>query len=202
VTVAQSRLSLATLRREAAGCTRCELYRQGTQTVFGEGPADADLVLVGEQPGDREDRSGQPFVGPAGRILEDALEEAGLRREDVYLTNAVKHFRNEPRGKKRIHRKPDLSHVRACEPWLDGELAAIRPRLIVALGATATRALLGPGVQVRRDRGGRFPREEGADVVVTVHPSSILRLRGPEERAAELTALAADLAGARRALEP
>jgi len=131
--------TLAELRRAAAGCTDCELFREGTQTVFGEGPAAARFMFVGEQPGDREDREGHPFVGPAGRILDRALDRASIDRGEIYVTNAVKHFHNEPRGKKRIHRKPNLSHVRARAPWLRAELAAVQPEIVVALGATAVR---------------------------------------------------------------
>jgi len=185
--------ALAELRRAAAGCTDCELYREGTQTVFGEGPAAARFMFVGEQPGDREDREGHPFVGPAGRILDRALDRAAIDRREVYVTNAVKHFHNEPRGKKRIHRKPNLSHVRACEHWLRAELAAVQPEIVVALGATAVQALLPRDVRVTADRGRILPSELGPAVLVTVHPSSILRA-ADEDRATAMRAFVRDLA--------
>jgi len=185
--------ALAELRRAAAGCTDCELYREGTQTVFGEGPAAARFMFVGEQPGDREDREGHPFVGPAGRILDRALDRAAIDRREVYVTNAVKHFHNEPRGKKRIHRKPNLSHVRACEHWLRAELAAVQPETVVALGATAVQALLPRDVRVTADRGRILPSELGPAVLVTVHPSSILRA-ADEDRATAMRAFVRDLA--------
>jgi len=185
--------ALAELRRAAAGCTDCELYREGTQTVFGEGPAAARFMFVGEQPGDREDREGHPFVGPAGRILDRALDRAAIDRREVYVTNAVKHFHNEPRGKKRIHRKPNLSHVRACEHWLRAELAAVQPEIVVALGATAVQALLPRHVRVTADRGRILPSELGPAVLVTVHPSSILRA-ADEDRATAMRAFVRDLA--------
>ncbi len=184
--------ALADLRRAAAGCTECDLYREGTQTVFGEGPAAARILFVGEQPGDREDREGHPFVGPAGRIFDRALERASIDRADVYVTNAVKHFHNEPRGKKRIHRKPNLSHVRACEHWLRSELAVVQPEIVVALGATAVQALLPRDVRVTADRGHILPSGLGFPVLVTVHPSSILRT-ADEERAAAMRAFVRDL---------
>jgi uracil-DNA glycosylase family protein len=185
--------ALAELRRAAAGCTDCELYREGTQTVFGEGPAAARFMFVGEQPGDREDREGHPFVGPAGRILDRALDRAAIDRREVYVTNAVKHFHNEPRGKKRIHRKPNLSHVRACEHWLRAELRAVQPEIVVALGATAVQALLPRDVRVTADRGRILPSELGPAVLVTVHPSSILRA-ADEDRATAMRAFVRDLA--------
>ncbi|HEV8089623.1 MAG TPA: UdgX family uracil-DNA binding protein [Actinomycetota bacterium] len=184
--------SLAELRRAAAGCTDCELYREGTQTVFGEGPAAARILFVGEQPGDREDREGHPFVGPAGRIFDHALERASIDRGEVYVTNAVKHFHNEPRGKKRIHRKPNLSHVRACEHWLRAELEVVQPEIVVALGATAVQALLPREVRVTVDRGHILASELGFPVLVTVHPSSILRT-ADEERAGAMRAFVRDL---------
>jgi len=185
--------ALAELRRAAAGCTDCELYREGTQTVFGEGPAAARFMFVGEQPGDHEDREGHPFVGPAGRILDRALDRAAIDRREVYVTNAVKHSHNEPRGKKRIHRKPNLSHVRACEHWLRAELAAVQPEIVVALGATAVQALLPRHVRVTADRGRILPSELGPAVLVTVHPSSILRA-ADEDRATAMRAFVRDLA--------
>ncbi len=183
--------ALAELRRAAAGCTDCELYREGTQAVFGEGPAAARFMFVGEQPGDHEDREGHPFVGPAGRILDRALDRAAIDRRTVYVTNAVKHFHNEPRGKKRIHRKPNLSHVRACQHWLRAELAAVQPEIVVALGATAVQALLPRDVRVTADRGRILPSELGPAVLVTVHPSSILRA-ADEDRATAMRAFVRD----------
>jgi DNA polymerase len=173
---------LDALRQQAASCRRCDLWARGTQTVFGAGAPRARVVLVGEQPGDVEDREGEPFVGPAGRLLREALGEAGLDLADVYLTNAVKHFKWIPRGTRRIHQKPNREEIVACRPWLDGELAAITPSIVVALGATAAGALLGSRVRVTRDRG-RFQETPFAPLVtVTVHPSSILRARTDEER--------------------
>ncbi|MEV4562273.1 UdgX family uracil-DNA binding protein [Nonomuraea sp. NPDC049419] len=168
------RLDLASLRTAAAGCEGCDLYRDATQTVFGEGPERARFMLVGEQPGDQEDRRGHPFVGPAGRVLDRGLEEAGIARDEVYLTNAVKHFSFTPRGKRRIHQKPTAAEIDACHPWLDAELAAVRPEVVVVLGATAARALLGPSFRVTRHRGEAVPLGE-AVAVATVHPSAVLR---------------------------
>jgi uracil-DNA glycosylase family protein len=185
--------ALEEVRSRAAGCTACELHLIASRTVFGEGPVDASVMLVGEQPGDREDRTGHPFVGPAGRVLDDALERAEIDRATVYVTNAVKHFRNEPRGKKRIHRKPGLTHIRACEPWLTSEIALVGPQIVVALGATAVQALLTPDVKVLADRGRVFDRPDGTLTLVTVHPSSILRSRGEEQQAAQMAAFVEDL---------
>lgn len=182
---------LAKLRREAAECTACELHADATQTVFGSGQAGASMVLVGEQPGDREDIAGEPFVGPAGRVLDRALERAGVARADAYVTNAVKHFRFRREGKVRIHRTPGVPHVRACLPWLHAELAAVHPRLLVTLGATAAKALLGTSFRLTQHRGEVL---EYADLplVATIHPSAVLR--GPKERQAEmLDELVADL---------
>lgn len=181
-----------TLAAAAPACRGCELWAPATQVVFSTGSPTARLVLVGEQPGDREDREGEPFVGPAGRILDEALGEAGIARDDVYLTNAVKHFRFVERGPRRIHKAPAVAHIRACLPWLTAELAAVRPRVVVALGATAARAVLGRDVTVGEVRG-RVLDETDARVVVTAHPSSVLRLREKAERAAALAALVADL---------
>jgi uracil-DNA glycosylase len=167
--------SLTTLRNEAAGCRRCHLWKRGTQTVFGEGSSDARLMLVGEQPGDQEDLAGRPFVGPAGQLLRDALIEAGLDPAEVYLTNAVKHFKWEPRGKRRIHERPKREEVLACRMWLDEEIATVKPTMIVALGATAAGALLGSAAKVTRDRGKFFPSTLAPLMTLTVHPSSILR---------------------------
>jgi DNA polymerase len=180
------------LREAAQECRGCELWRDATQTVFGDGPAAVRMMLVGEQPGDREDLAGEPFVGPAGGILDRALEAAGIDRGDVYLTNAVKHLRFEERGKRRIHRKPDVAHIEACHPWLEAELERVDPAVVVCLGATAARAVLGRAVRIGEERG--TPLEAGGrQAVVTVHPSSILRLREREERDAALEGLVADL---------
>ena len=188
------------LAAEAATCTRCELHLCGTQTVFGEGPDDADVVLVGEQPGDKEDLAGEPFVGPAGRILDQALEAAGIDRARTYVTNAVKHFRWEAKGKARIHKKPGRAHVKACRPWLDAELEAIRPEVVVCLGATAAQSLLGPSFKVTEARGQALTDTGIAPVVVaTVHPSSILR-GPPEDRQRNLAAMVDDLRAVGRAL--
>ena len=167
--------TLTRLATEAARCTRCPLYEKATQTVFGEGPRRARVLMVGEQPGDQEDRQGRPFVGPAGQLLERALVQAGLDRRDVYVTNAVKHFKWEPRGKRRLHVKPNAREVAACRPWLDGELAAVKPELIVCLGATAAQSLLGRSFRVTQQRGVLLPSQLAARVLATVHPSSILR---------------------------
>ncbi|GEJ56332.1 UdgX family uracil-DNA binding protein [Anaeromyxobacter diazotrophicus] len=192
--------SLARLREAAAGCRGCHLWERGTQTVFGVGGRGADVVLVGEQPGDREDREGHPFVGPAGRLLEAALAEAGLDRRRVYLTNAVKHFKWEPRGKRRIHLKPNAAEVSACRPWLEAELEAIRPLAVVCLGATAAQALLGKGFKVTEHRGEVRSTALAPLVMATVHPSSILRARDDEARRAERARFVQDLEVLRRAL--
>ncbi|TDD17632.1 UdgX family uracil-DNA binding protein [Nonomuraea diastatica] len=168
------RLELDALSRAAARCEGCDLHRAATQTVFGEGPRQAAFMLVGEQPGDQEDRQGHPFVGPAGRVLDRGLQEAGIARDSVYLTNAVKHFSFTPRGKRRIHQKPTAAEIDACRPWLDAELAVVRPRVVVVLGATAARALLGREFRVTRHRGEPVPLGD-ALAVATVHPSSVLR---------------------------
>jgi DNA polymerase len=182
---------LASLADAAAGCRGCPLWKPATQTVFGEGPADARVVLVGEQPGDQEDKEGEPFVGPAGRVLDDALVAAGIDREVAYVTNAVKHFKFEARGKRRIHKTPSATEVRACGPWLAAELQALAPDVTVALGATAAKALLGNDFRVSRQRGEVHEADAGT-VVATVHPSSILRGR-PEDREDALAGLVADL---------
>src|SRR5881409_1049986 len=165
-------LTLAAARKAAAHCTACHLYKRGTQTVFGEGPRRAAMMLVGEQPGDYEDVAGRPFVGPAGKIMDRALEDAGIDRTQVYVTNVVKHFKWEPRGKKRIHQKPNSLEIAACRPWLDAELALVKPRVLVCLGATAAQALLGPSFRVTRSRGSFVPSELAPFVTATVHPSS------------------------------
>ena len=186
------RLSLDALRRAAAGCTACPLYRTGTQTVFGEGAAGARVVLVGEQPGDREDVEGRPFVGPAGRLLDEALEEAGIDRSHAYVTNAVKHFKWQPRGTRRIHQKPSWSEVAACRPWLDAELEVVRPDALVLLGATAAQGLLGKDFRVTRERGRPLESDLAEVVVATIHPSAVLRAPG-DRRAAERAAFVDDL---------
>ncbi|QGQ20433.1 UdgX family uracil-DNA binding protein [Cellulomonas sp. JZ18] len=180
------------LRDAAPACRGCELWAPATQVVFSEGPAQAAVMLVGEQPGDKEDLAGEPFVGPAGRVLHEALAAAGLDPEQVYVTNAVKHFRFEQRGKRRIHKTPLVTHLRACVPWLEAEIAAVRPRVVVALGATAARGVLGRTVAVGTERG-RVLDAGGRAVVVTAHPSSVLRLRERAEREAATAAIVDDL---------
>jgi DNA polymerase len=169
------RPSLKSLRESVQECRACELYQGTTQAVLGEGPKKAVVMLVGEQPGDREDREGHPFVGPAGRLLDKALEEAGIARDQAYITNTVKHFHFRARGKRRIHQRPEAEHIHACRPWLDAELQVIQPRVLVCLGAVAAQALLGRGVRVTQDRGEPLDSELAERVFVTVHPSSILR---------------------------
>ena len=174
--------ALSELRDAAAGCTACGLYRDATQTVFGEGDPHARLVLIGEQPGDREDIEGRPFVGPAGHLLDRALEAAAIERRQVYLTNAVKHFKWKRQGKVRLHQKPNAEEIRACSEWWRAELDAIKPEVVVLLGATAAQAALGPKVRVTRDRGVVIPASDTFpyDALVTVHPSAVLRMRNPE----------------------
>lgn len=191
--------SLDTVREAARDCTACHLYKRGTQTVFGEGPKRATLMLVGEQPGDQEDLAGKPFVGPAGRILDRALEDAGIDRNDVYVTNVVKHFKWEPRGKRRIHKKPNSREIAACRPWLEAELRLVRPKLLVCLGATAAQAIFGPSFRVTRDRGKVLPSEFAPQVVATVHPSSLLRQPDEESREREYKLFVKDLRVALRA---
>jgi uracil-DNA glycosylase family protein len=191
--------SLEDLRRSAASCRACDLYRNATQTVFGEGDESARLMLLGEQPGDREDIAGEPFVGPAGRLLDEALVAAGIDRSLVYVTNVVKHFkwRRAPSGKRRIHQKPDRGEVSACRPWLEGELARVQPELIVLLGATAAQSILGAQFRVTRERGTVKPTSLGPPALATIHPSAVLRAATSEERAAGLAGLVADLRVAR-----
>jgi uracil-DNA glycosylase family protein len=191
--VQSGRSQLATLRTSAKTCKRCELWRHATQTVFGKGPPRARVMFVGEQPGDAEDLAGLPFVGPAGRLLREALRDAGIDPADVYLTNVVKHFKWTPRGKRRIHERPRYEEILACRPWLDGEITSVRPRAIVALGATAARTILGTSVRVTRDRAKAFASELADFVTVTVHPSAILRARDAEARAEGRRQLVADL---------
>jgi DNA polymerase len=194
--------TLESLRRAAAECQACDLYRTGTQTVFGEGPSRADVLFIGEQPGNQEDRAGQPFVGPAGRVLDEALEAVGIDRTRVYVTNAVKHFKWVPKGKARIHAKPNAREIRACVPWLHTELEIVRPKVVVCLGATAAQALLGPAFRVTKQRGQPL---EGTDfaayVIATVHPASILRAQDDESRDRETRAFVADLATVKRLLD-
>jgi len=187
-----SRHDLASLREAAKGCQGCDLYQHATQVVFGEGKTHAAIFLVGEQPGDREDQLGRPFVGPAGQLLDKCLETAGIDRSMVYVTNAVKHFKWEPRGKIRLHKKPNSLEIAACRPWLDKEIAAVRPRMIVCLGATAAQALLGPQFRLTKHRGEVFITANGP-VTATIHPSAILRMPEPAAKEAELAALASDL---------
>src|SRR5947208_11328460 len=187
------RLALGSLREAAAGCQACPLWRTGTQTVFGEGAARSELMLVGEQPGDREDREGHPFVGPAGRLLDEALEEAGIDRTRAYVTNVVKHFKWQARGKRRIHAKPAWAEIAACRPWLDAELAVVQPKVLVCLGATAAQALLGRAFRVTRQRGEWIESELADRVTATIHPSSILRQRDEESRRSEMAAFIDDL---------
>jgi DNA polymerase len=172
-------MTIAGLREDAAHCMRCHLYKNATQTVFGEGPEDARIVMVGEQPGDQEDLQGRPFVGPAGKLLDRALEEAGIDRGAVYVTNAVKHFKFEPRGKKRLHKKPETPEIEACKWWLERELKALSPELVVALGGTAAQALFGRTVKVLSERGKLISDPRGFKTLITVHPSMILRV--PDE---------------------
>jgi len=187
------RLSLPQLREAVQGCRGCDLYRNATQAVFGEGARHADVMLVGEQPGDKEDLAGRPFVGPAGRLLDQALEEAGIDRTQTYVTNAVKHFKWQARGKRRIHQKPSWSESVACRPWLEAELAVVEPRVVVCLGATAAQSLLGRDFRVTQHRGELLESPLAEHVVATVHPSSILRQQDEASRQAELAAFVDNL---------
>ncbi|PII38393.1 DNA polymerase [Sinorhizobium meliloti CCBAU 01290] len=186
--------TIASLQRQAEGCERCDLYKNATQLVFGEGPVDARVVLVGEQPGDREDLAGRPFVGPAGRILDECLHEAGIDRSECYLTNAVKHFKFEQRGKRRMHSRPNAGEIQACAWWLGAELDELRPEIVVALGATALMSLLGRSVGVTRNRGELLTASGGFSVLVTIHPSYLLRIRGRSDPKAERARFVDDLA--------
>src|SRR5687767_1846892 len=185
--------TLPSVRDVARDCKACDLYKKGTQTVFGEGPSKADIMLVGEQPGDAEDLAGHPFVGPAGRLLDRALEEAGIDRSRVYVTNVVKHFKWEARGKRRIHQKPNAAEIGACRPWLDGELAVLRPQVIVCLGATAAQALLGRAVRVTRQRREALIGDDRVKRMATYHPSAVLRAPDDEAREKMLGELTQDL---------
>jgi len=187
------RPTLARLRDAAAGCRACPLWKTGTQTVFGEGLTKAEIVFVGEQPGDREDREGRPFVGPAGRVLDEGLDEAGIDRRLAYVTNAVKHFKWESRGKRRIHQKPNAEELAACRPWLDAELSVLDPHVLVALGATAAQSLLGRSFRVTKQRGLPVDSDLAPNVLATVHPSSILRAPDETARHEAYAAFVADL---------
>lgn len=192
--------SLRQLQRAVQNCEGCELYRAATQAVFGEGPAGARIVIVGEQPGDREDQEGHPFVGPAGKLLDRALADAGIERQDVYVTNAVKHFKFEERGKRRIHKKPSSAEIAACKPWLEAELASMRPRLIVCLGATAARSVIGPQHRLLEERGEFVPHPAAEAVTATVHPSAILRAPDAVQREVDYEAFVKDLTAVRERL--
>ena len=185
--------SVEQLREAAASCQACDLWQNATQTVFGEGSEHARMMLVGEQPGDQEDLQGKPFVGPAGRLLERALEEAGIDRRRIYVTNAVKHFRWTRRGKRRLHEKPNAGQIRACRPWLEAEIAVVQPRIMVLLGATAAQSAMGPAFRVTKQRGEVLDSPFGVPVVATVHPSSILRAPDDEAREAAMSSFVADL---------
>ena len=185
--------SLSALRHQAEACERCDLYRDATQTVFGEGPSEARVVLIGEQPGDQEDIAGKPFVGPAGRLLDQCLEEAGVDRSLCYVTNAVKHFKFERRGKRRLHAKPNAGEIQRCAWWLGGELELLRPDLIVALGAPALYTLMGRSVGLTKERGHVLPAASGTPILVTIHPSYLLRIRDHDDRESERQRFISDL---------
>ena len=194
------KLTLKALGQAAEGCRGCELYKDATQTVFGQGRPSARLMLVGEQPGDKEDREGEPFVGPAGQMLDRALEEAGIDRSEAYVTNAVKHFKWQPKGNRRLHQTPRAGEIEACKPWLEAEVQAVKPEAVLAMGATAARSLFGPKVKVTKDRGRPLESPLAPLAAVTIHPSAILRLRDHDEREAELAGFVADLEGVASAL--
>jgi uracil-DNA glycosylase len=185
--------TLGALRKAATSCRGCDLYKRATMTVFGEGPESADIVFVGEQPGDQEDRSGHPFVGPAGHILDRALKETRLRRDQVYVTNAVKHFKWLPLGKRRKHQKPSVREVEACRPWLEAEVSTIQPKVVVCLGSTAAQAMLDRPVGIERERGTFQETPRGVTAFVTIHPSAILRFPDPEQREREYARFLKDL---------
>jgi uracil-DNA glycosylase len=191
--------SLTAVREAAQECTACHLYKRATQTVFGEGPKGAPMMLVGEQPGDYEDVAGKPFVGPAGKIMDQALDEAGIDRKEVYVTNAVKHFKWEPRGKRRIHQKPNSREIAACRPWLEAELHLVKPKLLVCLGATAAQAIFGSSFRVTRERGKVLSSKLAPRVLATVHPSSLLRQPDEESRQREYKRFVSDLRAALKA---
>jgi uracil-DNA glycosylase len=195
------KLTLNALEEAAEGCRGCELYKDATQTVFGQGRKSARLMLVGEQPGDKEDKEGEPFVGPAGRLLDRALEEAGVDRSEAYVTNAVKHFKWKPRGNRRLHQTPRAGEIEACKPWLQAEVQAVEPEALLAMGATAARSLFGPKVKVTKDRGRPLESSLAPLAAVTIHPSAILRLRDHDEREASFAGFVADLEGVVAALQ-
>ena len=199
-TLIPDRPTLKSLRAAAAGCTACPLHENATQTVFGEGLKRARLMLIGEQPGDREDIEGHPFVGPAGRILDEALDKAGIERADAYVTNVVKHFKWTPKGKRRIHQAPRAEEIKACAPWLEAELDVVDPELMVCLGATAVRAVIGSKARVMKDHGELWESKLGRTAMPTLHPSAILRA-DPEDRDDAMAMLVGDLGVARRHLE-
>jgi uracil-DNA glycosylase len=196
-----ARPTLASIREAAADCKACDLYVRGTQTVFGEGPRDVEVMLVGEQPGDAEDLEGRPFVGPAGKLLDRALEQAGIDRRLVYVTNVVKHFKWEPRGKRRIHAKPNAKEITACRPWLETEITLVKPRVLVCLGATAAQALLGKGFKVSQQRGQFVPSPLAPRVLATIHPSAILRERDDDARHEAMERFVEDLENVARELQ-
>jgi uracil-DNA glycosylase family protein len=196
-----AQLSMAQLRESAAGCTGCDLYKCATQTVFGEGAGRASMMFVGEQPGDQEDRAGRPFVGPAGKILDRALAEAGIARRDLYVTNAVKHFKWEPQGKRRKHKKPSATEIAACRPWLEAEIAMVKPRVIICLGVTAAQAVFGKAVRLNELRGRPWSTSIAPIVFVTVHPSAVLRHPDPVEREHEYRDFVEDLRNIRLHLQ-
>ena len=196
-----SRPTLNKLRIAAAGCQACDLWRTGTQTVFGEGKSTSTVMFVGEQPGNAEDLQGRPFVGPAGNLLDKALDEAGIDRSKVYVTNVVKHFKWEPRGKKRIHKKPNAPEITACRPWLQAEIDVVKPRVIVCLGSTAAQAIIGPKFRVSTQRATFVESPLAPFVTATVHPSSILRAPSDDQRRAEMARFIADLKKIRKAIE-
>jgi DNA polymerase len=191
--MATAKAKLAKVATEAKVCTRCPLYRNATQTVFGEGPVGTRLMLVGEQPGDQEDLAGKPFVGPAGKMLDKALAEAGVDRTEVYVTNVVKHFKNEPRGKRRLHKKPNRSEVEVCKVWLEQEIALVRPHLVLAMGVTAASALAGKAVTLSQERGREFVIADGPRGMATLHPSAILRVPDETGRRQAYAGLVKDL---------
>lgn len=193
--------TLAALREAAKFCKGCDLYKNATQTVFGEGPSHSDLVLVGEQPGDQEDRQGRPFVGPAGRLLDKALSEAGISREQVYVTNAAKHFKFIWRGKRRLHQKPSIREVVACRPWLEAEIDAIRPKIVACMGATAAQSFLGRPVPITKERGKFIYSESGPIAFITIHPSAIYRHREKNEQDEEYRRFAAEMKLLQRKLQ-
>ena len=195
------KLTLKALASAAEGCRGCPLYKDATQTVFGKGRSSARLMLVGEQPGDKEDKEGEPFVGPAGRLLDKALAEAGIDRSEAYVTNAVKHFKWRPRGNRRLHQTPRAGEIEACKPWFEAEMQAVEPAAVLAMGATAARSLFGPKVKVTKHRGKPLESPLAPVAALTIHPSAILRLRDHDEREAEFAGFVADLEGVASALK-